>query len=368
MNAWSQPRTDPLERARRHIEQNLDADLSLADVAAAAGLSPFHFSRAFAGRFGFSPMAFVRARRLEIAAERLRAGPRTSIIDLALDTGFDSQEGFTRAFARMFGVAPGRYRAGERPPKSERLKAVTAHLPPANLSQAPAPARKPAMRIAGVAANYDETTIHQIPQLWRGLDPHLPLKGQAHGGTFGVCAAGPGGQGLQMSLHYIAGVEIGPDAEVPEGFEVLELPARSYLVFRQVLDGGPLHPQMQAAVREIWGQRVPGSGCVLAKAPRARGLPRPLPPRDARQLGGVVDPRRGVIDETPPALRPTALDPQRKADQAAAAALRPLRSMAPAAPKPMIMSDQVIGSGIPPVTGWSLIVKRITAWPLQHSP
>ena len=36
---------------------------------------------------------------------------------------------------------------------------------------------------------------------------------------------------------------------------------------RQVLDGGPLHPQMQAAVREIWAERVPASGQTLVRAP-----------------------------------------------------------------------------------------------------
>src|SRR3569833_406488 len=98
MNAWPQPRLDPLDRARRLIEQNLAAELTLAELADTACLSPYHFSREFTGRFGFSPMAYVRARRLEVAAERLRAGPPTRLIDLALETGFDSQEGFTRAF------------------------------------------------------------------------------------------------------------------------------------------------------------------------------------------------------------------------------------------------------------------------------
>jgi AraC family transcriptional regulator len=161
----------------------------------------------------------------------------------------------------------GRYRAGERPPKSELLAAMTAHLPAANLIQAPAPAKKPAMRLAGLGADFDETTIHGIPALWDRFEPLLPLAGQTGGGSFGVCCAGPAGQGLKMGLHYVAAVALAPGAVVPEGLETIELPARSYLVFRQVLDGGPLHPQMQAAVREIWGQRVPASGCALARAP-----------------------------------------------------------------------------------------------------
>lgn len=278
MNAWPQMRTsvrtDPMDRARRHVERHLDGELCLSELADAACLSPYHFSRQFTARFGFSPMAYVRARRLEIAAERLRAGPPTSLIDLALDCGFDSQEGFTRAFSRTFGVSPGRYRSGERPPKSEHVAMSTAHLPGANLIQAPAPAHKPAMRIAGLGQDFDESNVAGIPALWGRFAPSLPLPGQTGGGTFGVCCGGPGGQGL----HYIAGVQVAQNAPVPDGFEVIELPARSYLTFRQVLDGGPLHPQMQAAVREIWGERVPHSGCSLVRAPDLEVYPEGFQP------------------------------------------------------------------------------------------
>jgi AraC family transcriptional regulator len=280
MNAYAPPFpliSDPMDRARRHIEGNLDADLSLNDLADAAGLSPYHFSRLFTGRYGFSPMAYVRARRLEGAAERLRAGPPTSLIDLALDCGFDSQEGFTRAFTRIFGVSPGRYRGGERPPRTETVAMSTTDLPPSNLIQAPAPAKKPALRIAGLGEDFDETTVSGIPALWDKLVPHLPLAGQNGGGTFGVCCAGPQTKGL----HYIAGVALDAGVEPPAGFEVVELPARSYLVFRQVLSGGPLHPQMQSAVREIWGERVPKSGCTLVRAPDLEVYPDDFEPEKA---------------------------------------------------------------------------------------
>ena len=95
-----------MDRARHFVERRLDAQLSLDDLADVACLSPYHFSRQFTARFGFSPMAYVRARRLEIAAERLRAGPQISLIDLALDCGFDSQEGFTRAFPAPMAYPP----------------------------------------------------------------------------------------------------------------------------------------------------------------------------------------------------------------------------------------------------------------------
>ena len=255
---------DPMDRARRYVEANLAAPLTLGEIAEAAHLSPHHFLRLFAARYGLTPMAYVRVRRLEAAAERLRGDRRASLIDLSLDYGFESQEGFTRAFTREFGISPGRYRDGERPEKSETLTMRTEGLPAANVTQAPAPARKPALRIAGLGRDFDETNMAEIPQLWDQFTPRLPFAGQAGGETFGVCCAGPGGRGL----HYVAGAALAVGAPVPESLEVIELAPQAYLVFRQVLSGGPLHPQMQAAVREIWAERVPNSGQTLA-----RGVP-----------------------------------------------------------------------------------------------
>ena len=235
-------------------------------------------------------MAYVRARRLEGAAERLRAG-HVSLIDLGkLDCGFDSQEGFTRAFTRIFGVAPGRYRAGDRPPRGDSPNRQGTSMA-TNLTQAPAPARKPAIRIAGAARDFlDETTVSGIPALWAELTPRLPLPGQASDWTYGVCCASPpkqeSGEILKHGLHYIAGVELAQNAPEPEGFEVIELPARPYLVFRQVLDGGPLHPQMQSAVREIWGRARPQL--------RPPAGPRPRTWRSTRTTSSRTGPARWV--------------------------------------------------------------------------
>lgn len=271
---------DPLERARRHIEANLFEPLNLAVLAGAAGLSAYHFSRQFGARFGASPMAYVRARRLAAAAVRLGDHPPPSLIDLAFDCGFDSQEGFTRAFKRAFGVPPGRYRrSGAALNGAENLPMTIETLPPANLAAASGPLRKPALRIAGFAGTFDDVNKGQIPQLWERLMGVLPLVGQAGAETFGVCAAAaePG------SMRYAAGVAIAADAPVPEGMEVFDLPPRAYLVFRQALDGGDLHAQMQAGAKEIWGERVPKSGYRLAQAPDLEFYPADFRPdsRDA---------------------------------------------------------------------------------------
>lgn len=97
-----------------YIQQNLDTPLELDDLARRGGLSPFHFHRVFRGMTGEPLMAHVRRLRLERAALRLRTTTQ-SIIQVALDAGYDSHEAFTRAFRQAFGVAPSSFRRDSAP-------------------------------------------------------------------------------------------------------------------------------------------------------------------------------------------------------------------------------------------------------------
>ena len=253
---------DPLERARRLIDRGSPEPLTLDQLAGEAGLSSYHFSRQFTARFGISPVACVRQQRLTLAADRLCRDRSTSLIDLAFDTGFDSQEAFTRAFKRLFGVPPGQYRRKRHPLITESI--MTKSTIPLNLTQSSVPVRKGGLRIVGPAATFDEATKSGIPQLWQQLISRLPIAGQVSGESYGVCAGMPGQPG---TMRYMAGIPVSADAPVPDGFEVIDIAPHSYLVFRQILDGGDIHQQMSAAAREIWGERLPKSGHKLSQSP-----------------------------------------------------------------------------------------------------
>ena len=261
---------DPLERARSFAEANGAEALSLEGLAAVAGLSAYHFARQFTARFGVSPMAFVREQRMMLAARRLAQARPPALVELAFDLGFESQEGFTRAFKRAHGVSPGRYRK-RAPDLRKDVPAMSDVAARSRLSMAPAPVRKPGFRVAGFSGVFDEATRAQIPTLWPRLIQRLPLAGQiGDDASFGVCSPAEGEEGC---FRYLAAVPIAGDAPAPEGMELQEVPAQTYLVFRQETDGSPLHAQMQAAVREIWGERVPQSGCKLANGPDIEAYP-----------------------------------------------------------------------------------------------
>lgn len=98
-----------LHRIIDYIEANLASDIRLADLAAVAGLSVFHFARVFKLATGQSPYQFVHDRRLERSRSLLADG-QLEIAELALACGFSSQSHFTAAFTKAVGLSPGRYR------------------------------------------------------------------------------------------------------------------------------------------------------------------------------------------------------------------------------------------------------------------
>jgi len=98
-------------RALVYLQVHLDESVSLDELAAVACFSPFHFHRIFRGMVGESVAGHVRRLRLERAAHRLRFTSK-SIIDIALEAGYETHESFARAFRASFDESPSEFRAG----------------------------------------------------------------------------------------------------------------------------------------------------------------------------------------------------------------------------------------------------------------
>jgi len=91
------------------IEAGLDRSLTLAEIAAVADFSPYHFHRVFRGTVGESISGFIRRLRLERAAGRLLDGDEPVMV-IALRAGYYSNQAFTRAFLASFGEPPSQFR------------------------------------------------------------------------------------------------------------------------------------------------------------------------------------------------------------------------------------------------------------------
>ncbi len=110
--------TRHLLRGKDLADLRYSEPLGVDDMAAAAGLSRAHFSRAFRKEFGVSPHVYLLTRRLERAAALLRNTDRT-IVEICFDVGLTSVGSFTTSFKRMFDATPAQYRA-QHPPAGTR--------------------------------------------------------------------------------------------------------------------------------------------------------------------------------------------------------------------------------------------------------
>jgi AraC family transcriptional regulator len=98
-----------LKRAIEYVEARLDERMSLADIAASAGLTRMHFAAQFRAATGLRPHEYLLRRRVERAQDML-AGTGGSLVDVALSVGFQTQSHFTTVFKRYAGQPPGAWR------------------------------------------------------------------------------------------------------------------------------------------------------------------------------------------------------------------------------------------------------------------
>lgn len=101
--------TPALRRLPEYIEAHLGENLDIASLAREAGLSPQALTRSFREVFGLTIHQYVLTRRLE-RAKHLLLATDTSVVNIALETGFSSQSHLSTVFRRLVGATPGQFR------------------------------------------------------------------------------------------------------------------------------------------------------------------------------------------------------------------------------------------------------------------
>lgn len=102
-----------LRKVREHVESHLAEKIELCELAAIAGLSQCHFSRAFKQSMGMPPHRYLMARRIANAAELIDKTDQM-MTEISLGVGFSDQSHFTRVFLAMMGETPGAFRRRHR--------------------------------------------------------------------------------------------------------------------------------------------------------------------------------------------------------------------------------------------------------------
>ncbi|PWW23959.1 DinB family protein [Geodermatophilus normandii] len=157
------------DRLRELLDAVLDEDnRTLSDMAGDAYASPFHFSRQVSGGAGESPVALRRRVVLERAAWQLRQG--ASVTDAAFAAGYESVEGFSRAFARAYGrspssTAPGGSRDAHWLPAPNGI-----HFhPPSSLWVSDEPARRGGDEVTALLVHHGVEDTRALLELAKGL-------------------------------------------------------------------------------------------------------------------------------------------------------------------------------------------------------
>ncbi|WP_454198535.1 helix-turn-helix transcriptional regulator [Nocardia sp. Marseille-Q1738] len=99
-----------LRRARDLADRNYADPLNLDELAATAGVSKYHFLRAFAAVYGLTPAAYLAQRRIERAQDLLRATNLT-VTEVCMMVGYSSLGSFSSKFRQLVGVTPSQYQA-----------------------------------------------------------------------------------------------------------------------------------------------------------------------------------------------------------------------------------------------------------------
>lgn len=259
-NRAMQPKdvASPVGRALWYVERHFQDSLDLASVAAAAGVSRFHLSRAFPQLLGISLSAYIRGRRLSEAARALCAGA-PDILALALAFGYGSHEAFTRAFGQTFGLTPERLRERGSTTGLALQEPLTMPMEYLDL-ETPRLVSGPALCLAGLGEHYLCAQRGNIPAQWQRFIAYLGhIPGQCSNAAYGVIFNGD----EEGNFDYLTGVEVASGTATAAPLVSLQLPPRRYAVFAH--DG---HVSLlRSAFNTIWNRWLPASGLQLAQAP-----------------------------------------------------------------------------------------------------
>ena len=227
-----------VQRMQDLLGEHPERELTLGDLARVSLYSPWYSYRLFREFTGLTPADYQRRLRLSRSALRLKEGG-CRVIDAAMELGFGSVDGYTRAFRRAFGVTPGEYARNPVPiplfapygAKFRELRKETISMKDIRnvfIQTVRRPARKAIVKRGAAAAEYFAYCGEVGCDVWGLLLSMDSLAGEPVGLWLPEAYREPG------TSVYVQGVEVPEDsaAPVPEGFDVIPLPEAEYLMFQ----------------------------------------------------------------------------------------------------------------------------------------
>ena len=242
-----------VQRMQDYIEARLFEPITLAQLSQVSLYSPWYSYRLFKQQTGLTPADYIRRLRLSRSALRLR-DKGGKIIDAALESGFGSVDGYQRAFYREFGCNPHEYAENPVPiclfiPYGVKFREIgkeqvfMENVRNVFIQVISKPARKVLIKRGKTATEYFAYCGEVGCDVWGILTSMDSLCGEP------VCLWLPAQYRAGGSV-YVQGVEVPEDYDgsVPEGFDIISLPAAAYLMFQGEPFAEENYPQ---AIREV---------------------------------------------------------------------------------------------------------------------
>jgi len=241
---------DVFKESLLYIEDNLQSDISVQDVARHIFVSNYYFQRMFSAITGINVGEYIRKRRLSLAAEELMIND-SKVIDVALKYGYQTPESFARAFKKFHGVNPREIKTHEEEiklfPRLEIIVSVKGGIPMEYTIK-----KRDAFKITMLIKKFNsESSMREIPKFWAEY-----FKNGYHNDVcpmLGVCLPMKEGE---RYFPYGIGAFNECVKRNPQGFEEHVVPAGTWAEFACV---GPMPEAIQGTWRKIYTEWLPNS-------------------------------------------------------------------------------------------------------------
>ncbi|MFJ2849558.1 AraC family transcriptional regulator [Streptomyces rubiginosohelvolus] len=251
-----------LNDAMEHIEAHLGERIEAADLARIAMTSEYHFRRMFSALAGFPLSEYIRRRRMTVAGAEVLGDRDRSLLDVAMRYGYDTGEGFARAFRAVHGIGPGEARRTGAVLRSQQRLTFRLVVEGSSAMRYSL-VEKNAFRVVGKKARVP--LIHEGPnpaiaEFIRGigreeLDRIAALSDQEPAGIVGVSDQLDPSRAEGTELDYYHGVVTGA-AEPPGDLDALDVPAGTWAVFESE---GEFPQALQHLWRDVFTQWFPSN-------------------------------------------------------------------------------------------------------------
>lgn len=247
------------------IENNLESELKIDQVATVACMSKFHYQRMFSMLTGVTVAEYIRRRRLTLAAQELTHSNR-KVIDVALRFGYETPESFSKAFRKIHGISPSAVRQNSQQLKAFPKLSFQIQLK-GDVEMEYKIVQKEAFQVVGKGIRtsiVNGVNHREIPVFWDESNSNgFVEKLEKDCGSIGIIGACLEFDTEQEGLTYFICAEKN-EQDVPSDWEEKNIPASTWAVFESI---GAMPDALPKTWDRIFSEWFPSTGYEHAGGP-----------------------------------------------------------------------------------------------------